>query len=86
MGTLSRLRKNRPKREKKHHVKAVLQVPELAKATSSLDMEIFASRQKIGEIVIGRGSLYWYGKGRQKRKRIAWDRFAAMMDKLAYGK
>ena len=70
---------------KKHHVKAHLQVTELAKAGSSLDLEIYASKEKLGTLIIGRGSLYWYGKGRQKRKRISWTRFAEMMDDLAYG-
>lgn len=71
---------------KKHSVKANFQVSELDKAGSSLNLEIKASREKIGEIVIGRGSLYWYGKGRSKSKRISWTKFAEMMDKLAYGK
>lgn len=35
-------------------------------------------------MVIGRGSLYWYGRNRQKRKRIRWTKFAEMMDELAY--
>jgi hypothetical protein len=70
---------------KKHSVKAHFQVTELAKAGSSLDLEIYASKVKLGTLIIGRGSLYWYGKGRQKRKRVSWTRFAEMMDELAYG-
>jgi hypothetical protein len=58
---------------------------ELARAGSSLDLEIYASREKLGTLIIGRGSLYWYGRNRQKRKRISWTRFAEMMDELAYG-
>ena len=38
------------------------------------------------ELIIGRGSLYWYGRNRTNRKRISWTRFADMMDELAYGK
>ena len=34
---------------------------------------------------IGRGSLYWYGRRKQKSKRIDWSQFAQMMDRLAYG-
>jgi len=35
--------------------------------------------------VIGRGSLFWYGRSRKRSKRIPWSRFADMMDRLAYG-
>lgn len=69
----------------KHTVKASFQVPVLSKAGSSLNLEIFASKQKLGELIIGRGSLFWYGRNRQKRKRIPWTSFAEMMDRLAYG-
>jgi len=87
MGILSDIKKRRVRnRTKKHHVKALLQVPGLSKAGSSLKMEIFARNQKLGEIIIGRGSLYWYGRNRQKRKRVSWTRFSEMMDELAYGK
>ena len=79
-------RKTRTKKATKvHQVRAGLSVPQLAKAGSSLDLEIYAARQKIGTLVIGRGSLYWWGRHRQTRKRIAWTRFAEMMDELAYG-
>jgi hypothetical protein len=71
--------------KRKHSVKAHLQVMELAKAGSSLDLEIYASKEKLGTLIIGRGSLYWYGRNRHKSKRISWSRFAEMMDELAYG-
>jgi hypothetical protein len=66
--------------------KASFRVMELAKAGSSSELEIFASKEKIGTLEIGRGSLFWYGRSRHKSKRIAWSRFAEMMDALAYGK
>ena len=75
--------KKRAKR--KHNVIAHLQPVELFKAGSSIDLDIYASRQKIGTLMIGRGSLFWYGRSRQIRKRISWSRFAEMMDELAYG-
>ena len=62
--------------KKKHAVKAELQVPELSKAGSSLNLKIYASKLKLGEITIGQGSLYWRGKYRQRRKRISWTHFA----------
>jgi hypothetical protein len=70
----------------KHEVTARLQVKELTNAGSSLDLEIFAEGHKLGDLIIGRGSLYWFGRGRKKRKRIRWSKFAEMMDELAYGK
>jgi len=63
-----------------------LELPGLAKAASSLTLRLFARGEKLGEIMLGRGSLYWYGRYRQNRKRISWTRFADMMDELAYGK
>ena len=70
---------------KVHNVRAELVIPELSKAGSSLDLDIYAAGEKIGTLIIGRGSLYWYGRNRQKRKRISWTTFAEMMDRLAYG-
>ncbi len=70
---------------RKHSVKANLQVVELTKAGTSLDLAIYADKEKLGTIVIGRGALYWKGANRQKGTRIGWTRFAQMMDELAYG-
>jgi hypothetical protein len=69
---------------KKHSVRADLSVQELSKAGTSLHLEIYLSKEKIGTLIIGSGSLFWFGKRRQKRKRIPWSRFAEMMDNLAY--
>lgn len=76
----------RKKSIKKHSVKANLHVVELTRVGSSLDLEIYADKEKIGTMIIGRGSLVWFGGKRQTRKRIPWSRFAAMMDELAYGR
>ena len=70
---------------RKHQVKAKLANFELAKARSSLNLEIYANEEKIGELEIGRGSLFWYGRNRHKSKRLSWSRFVKMMDELAYG-
>jgi hypothetical protein len=66
-------------------VKASLSNFDLAKARSSLNLQIYAAEEKIGELEVGRGSLYWYGRSRHKSKRINWTKFAEMMDQLAYG-
>jgi hypothetical protein len=72
--------------KRRHEVKAGLSNFDLAKAGSSLNLQIYANREKIGELEVGRGSLYWYGRGRHKSKRINWTKFAEMMDGLAYGR
>jgi hypothetical protein len=76
----------RKRTTQKHTVKASLELPGLAKAGSSLNLRLYVRGSKRGEITLGRGSLYWYGRYRQKRKRISWSKFADMMDELAYGK
>jgi hypothetical protein len=67
-----------------HTVRAALHVPGLSRAGSSLTLLIYAHDEKIGEIELGRGSLFWRGGKRQRRKRVSWSRFAEMMDDLAY--
>lgn len=74
------------KLERKHEVRAELTNVELVKAKSSLKLEVFASKEKLGEMQIGRGSIYWWGANRKTNKRINWTKFAEMMDELAYGK
>lgn len=72
--------------ERKHAVRGMMRVHEFTKAGTSLNLEISAAGEKIGELEIGRGGLYWWGGHRQKRKRLSWTRFAELMDSLAYGK
>ena len=81
-----RKRRSTKKRvNRKHEVKADLANFELAKARSSLTLQIYANKEKIGALEVGRGSLYWQGGKRQRSKRLDWSRFADMMDELAYG-
>ena len=70
----------------RHVVKAQLANFELVKAGSSLRLQIFSNEEKIGQLEVGRGSLYWNGRNRKSRERVDWSRFADMMDELAYGK
>lgn len=69
----------------RHQVHAHLNIPQLAKAGYGLDLEIYAEGEKIGTLIIGRGSLFWRGGKRKGRKQIDWTRFAQMMDQVAYG-
>jgi hypothetical protein len=66
-------------------VRAELRIHELTKAGTSLMLEISAAGEKIGQIEIGRGGLFWWGGRRQRSKRLSWTRFAELMDRLAYG-
>jgi hypothetical protein len=70
---------------RKHEVKAELSNFELAKAKSALTLKIYSRGGKVGELQVGRGSLYWWGRYRQKHKRVNWSRFTKMMNFLAYG-
>jgi len=70
---------------RKHRVTAKVQILDLTKAGSSMEFEIYASEEKIGTIVIGRGSLTWRGGRRQREKRLSWSQFAELMDREAYG-
>jgi hypothetical protein len=68
-----------------YEVKAEISNATLAKAKSALTLQIYRKDLKLGELQIGRGSLFWGGARRQSAKRIHWGRFAEMMDRLAYG-
>ena len=73
------------KTQRKHFVKATVQILDLSKAGTSVELEVFVKepredRRKIGTVIIGRGSLTWkkdYGK---KGRRISWSRFAEIME------
>jgi len=70
--------------QRKHAVRALLSIHELTKAGTSLTLYISAAGEKIGELEIGRGGLFWRGGRRHKSKRLSWTRFAELMDRLAY--
>ena len=65
---------------RKHSVSASVQIHELTKAGTSIDFEIFSGAEKIGTIVIGRGSLTWFGRNRRRAIELNWTRFAKLMD------
>lgn len=70
--------------EKKHTVKATINIPELTKAGTSISFEILADGKKIGTIVIGRGSFTWKGKKRKTGGELSWSQFARLMDEHFY--
>ena len=67
-------------RARKHSVSASVQIHELTKAGTSIDFEIFSEAEKLGTIIIGRGSLTWFGRNRRKPIELNWTRFAKLMD------
>src|SRR3989454_11763642 len=58
----------------RHVVKAQLANFELVKAGSSLRLQIFSNEEKIGQLEVGRGALYWDGRNRTRRERVGWAR------------
>lgn len=65
---------------RKHNAKARVQVMDLSKAGTAIDIELFADQEKIGTLVIGRGSLTWYGRKWKHGRKFSWSRFAAFME------
>ena len=68
-----------------HRVKATIHVTDLTKAGTSIWLEVYAEAEKIGTIVIGRGSLTWFGGKRKSGQRISWSKFADLMNQHCYG-
>ena len=85
MAAKKKTKRKAPSSERKYEVKAEIENFTLVKAKSALKLEIYSRKEKLGELQVGRGSLYWWGAHRQKEKRVSWGRFAQMMDELAYG-
>ena len=79
-------RRKASSQERKFEVKAEVANFTLAKAKSALKLAIYDRDEKLGQLEIGRGSLYWTGAHRQIEKRLNWGRVAQMLDELAYGK
>lgn len=53
---------------------------ELSKSGTSITLHIHADEEKIGTLVIGRGSMTWFGRKWKNGRRFSWPRFAAKMD------
>lgn len=70
--------------DQRYSVAASLDNVVLAKARSAVRLEVFKRGSKMGELQIGRGSIFWWGANRQKGKRLRWDRVADALNALAY--
>lgn len=74
-------RKRPPPPDRRHAVRASLRNVDLTKATTALTLVLRNEGEKMGELVVGRGSFFWKARNGKKRKRITWSDFAAMMDR-----
>ena len=72
--------------ERKFEVKAEIANSTLAKAKSAIKLAIYDRDEKLGQLEIGRGSLFWKGANREIEKRLNWDAVAQKLNELAYGK
>jgi len=71
----------RKSRRKVHTANARVQVLGLSKAGTSIDVDLFADDVKLGTLIIGRGSLTWYGNNWKQGRRFSWSQFAERMEK-----
>lgn len=76
------------KRRRVFDVSCDMQVIEVTRAGSSINLYIFEDGKKLGEVRLGRGSLIWNGKGKGYNKSIQfrWHKFASLMNGIASGK
>jgi hypothetical protein len=73
----------RGKPNRKYEVKADLNIPQLAKAGAALGLNIWCGGDKLIELQMGRGGLFWKGAHEKKLKRIPWSKFSELLN--AYG-
>jgi hypothetical protein len=76
----ARRKKSRPSARKKHTAKASIQIHGLSKAGTAIELEIYADGTKAGRLVIGRGSVTWYGNKWHRGRRLPWGRFVQLME------
>jgi transposase len=69
------------RKRRKHSARASVQVHELSKAGTSIALEIHAANKKVGQLVIGRGSLTWFGNHWKQGRRFSWSAFAEFMER-----
>ena len=67
--------------DKKHEVRVTVQVLELSKAGSGIELEISSEDGKLGTIEIGHGSFGWRkASGKRGFRRVDWTTFAKHMN------
>ena len=68
------------RKRRKHSVRASVHIHQLSKAGTSVDFKIYADEEKIGTMIIGRGSITWFGRNRKTPIELDWTHFAKIMD------
>ena len=81
MAQRKRATKRKTASRRVHSANALVQVFGLSKAGTSIHLNIYAEQEKIGTLVIGRGSLTWSGKQWKHGRRFSWSQFAALMER-----
>jgi hypothetical protein len=71
--------------KRKHAVNAKLQILDMTRAGSSLNLKIYAEGKKLGEIELGRGSITWFRRNARTGKPLSWTKFADIMNAATYG-
>lgn len=65
-----------------HRVKASVNLQDLPQAGAAITLKILHDQTTLGHLVIGRGSLTWWGKNRRTNYvSFSWPEFAAAMEK-----
>lgn len=65
-----------------HRVKASVSLQDLPQAGAAITLKILHDSTTLGHLVIGRGSLTWWGKNRRTNYvSFSWPEFAAAMEK-----
>jgi len=68
------------KKSKRRQAVRDVQIMELSKSGTSTTLYVQDEAETLGTLVIGRGSMTWYGRKWHKGRRFSWARFAAKMD------
>lgn len=66
----------------RHTATANVQLHDLAKAGASIEIRVSRDEERIGRLVIGRGSITWYGRKWKHGRKFPWSRFAEVMESL----
>ncbi len=58
--------------------KAEVKVHDLTKRGTSIKVELYADKERLGTLLIGRGSFTWKGKGEKRGNTFPWSYFASL--------
>jgi hypothetical protein len=75
-------KKRRKRAVIRHTATAEVHLHDLAKAGASININVYKDDEKIGEVIIGRGSLIWYGRKWKQGRKFSWSRLADVMESL----